>query len=82
MSNRVIPNDPFTQELQRIRRLIGEGQLQAAALALNEAQRRAPQDARVPLVGMRLAQQTGHVDGAITAARRALKLAPGWPVAL
>jgi predicted TPR repeat methyltransferase len=81
MSSHAIPNDPFTQELQRIRRLIGEGQLQAAAQALNEAQRRAPRDARVPLVGMRLAQQTGHIEGAITAARRALKLAPGWPVA-
>jgi len=82
MLDSTIPDDPFTQELQRIRQLIGQGQLQPAALALNEAQRRSPQDARVPLLGMRLADAAGNVKGAIQAGRRALALAPNWPVAM
>lgn len=82
MLDYTIPNDAFTQELLRIRGLINQGQLRDAATALNQAQRAAPGDARVPLVGMRLASQAGHVEGAIQAARRALELAPAWPVAL
>jgi predicted TPR repeat methyltransferase len=62
--------------------LIGQGQLQPAALALNEAQRRSPRDARVPLLGMRMAAAAGNAQGAIQAARRALALAPNWPVAM
>ena len=73
--------DPFTLELQRIRGLIEVGQLQPAAQALNTVQKQAPADARVPLVGMRLAQQAGNVPAAIQAARKALALAPGWHVA-
>ena len=73
--------DPFTLELQRIRGLIEVGQLQPAALALNAVQKQAPADARVPLVGMRLAQQAGNVSAAVQAARKALALAPGWHVA-
>lgn len=73
--------DALTLALQRVRGLIEAGQLRPAAEALNQLQKHAPQDARVPLVGMRLAERTGHQDGAIEAARRALALAPGWPVA-
>ena len=82
MSNYTIPDDTFSQEMVRIRSLIGQGKLQDAALALNQAQRVAPQDARVPLLGMRLATAAGNMDGAIQAARRAVALAPDWPVAL
>ena len=82
MADYKIPEDAFSQELLRIRTLIGHGQLQDAAQALNQAQRNAPQDARVPLLGMRLATAAGNLQGAITAARRAVALAPGWPVAL
>jgi predicted TPR repeat methyltransferase len=82
MSSYTIPTDAFSQELQRIRQLITDGQLPAAALALNEAQRTAPQDARVLLLGMRMAQQAGNIEGAITAARRAVAMEPGWAVAL
>ena len=82
MADYKIPEDTFSQELVRIRKLIGQGQLQDAAQALNQAQRNAPQDARVPLLGMRLAAAAGNLQGAITAARRAVALAPGWPVAL
>ncbi|MFV0679518.1 methyltransferase domain-containing protein [Ottowia sp.] len=81
MSTPHIPNDAFTRELQRIRHLIGEGILPMAAKALNAAQQQAPSDPRVPLLGMRLAEKTGHTDAALAAARRALELAPNWPVA-
>ncbi|MFD1892385.1 methyltransferase [Ottowia beijingensis] len=82
MSNYKIPNDAFTTELARIRSLIGEGKLQDAALSLNQAQRAAPRDARVPLMGMRLATVARNFEAATMAARRALALAPDWPVAL
>ncbi|MDR2155150.1 MAG: methyltransferase domain-containing protein [Burkholderiaceae bacterium] len=82
MSDHPIASDALTQELQRIRELIGKGQLQAAAQALNAAQRQAPHDARVYLLGMRLASFAGNVGGAIQSARRALALAPNWPVAM
>jgi len=82
MLDKTIPNDPFTQELQRIRQLIAQGQLQVAAQALNQAQRRAPLDARIFLLGMGLAVRAGNLNGAIQSARRALALAPNWPVAM
>ncbi len=82
MSKYAIPDDTFSQELLRIRQLIGENKLQDAAQALNQAQRQAPQDARVPLLGMLLATVAGNLPGAVTAARRAVALAPEWPVAL
>ena len=82
MSDHIIPDDPLTHELLRIRNLIGQGQLREAALALNQAQRAAPQDARVPMMGMRLATAAGNLEGATQAARRGLALAPDWPVAL
>lgn len=74
--------DPFTQELQRIRDLIGAGQLQPAAQALNAIQVQAPTDPRVPLLGMRLAEASGNLAGATKAARRAVEMAPDWHVAL
>ena len=37
MQNYTIPDDAFSQELVRIRGLIGSGKLQDAALALNQA---------------------------------------------
>ncbi|MDO5289124.1 MAG: tetratricopeptide repeat protein [Pseudomonadota bacterium] len=82
MSQHTIPNDPFTQLLQRIRQQIAQGQLQEAAQALNAAQAQRPRDARIALLGMRLAEQGGQLDGAVQAARRAVALEPQWPVAL
>lgn len=73
--------DPMTLELQKIRGMIEANQLPQAAQALNTLQQKAPQDARVPLLGMRLAERAGHLDHATKAARRALALAPGWHVA-
>ena len=77
-----IPNDPFTQRLQQISQWIAQGQLQQAAQALTQAQAQEPQDARIALLGMRLADQAGNPAGALKAAQRAVALAPGWHVAL
>ena len=77
-----IPNDPFTQRLQQISQWIAQGHLQQAAQALTQAQAQEPQDARIALLGMRLADQAGNPAGALKAAQRAVALAPGWHVAL
>ena len=68
MSSPTPTPDPLTLALQQIRGLIEAGQLQPAAQALNAAQKQAPLDARVPLVGMRLAQRAGNLAGATQAA--------------
>ncbi|MDR0480092.1 MAG: methyltransferase domain-containing protein [Burkholderiaceae bacterium] len=81
MLDTTLPADPFSQRLARIRQLIEQGQLHEAAVQLNAAQKDAPADARIPLIGMRMADAAGNVKGAIQLARHALHLAPGWPVA-
>lgn len=73
--------DQLTFNLQRVRGLIEAGELQAAAEALNQLQKHAPQDPRLFLLAMRLAERAGNQEGAIDAARRALRLAPDWHVA-
>ena len=82
MNTTTLPTDPIATELRRIDQLIAKGSLQEAATALNAVQRRAPGDARVPLAGMRLGVKAGNLSAAIDAARRALALAPNWPVAM
>ena len=81
MLDTAIPTDPLSQRLARIRQLVADDKLSEAAKQLNAVQRDAPTDARVPLIGMRMAAAAGNAKGAIELARRALKLAPGWPVA-
>lgn len=73
--------DLLTAELQQIRGLIEADQLPQAAQALNALQQKVPRDARVPLLGMRLAERVGNLANATQAARRALALAPDWHVA-
>lgn len=82
MSTYTIPNDDLTQELQRIGALIANGQLQPAAQALNDAHKQFGGDARIFLLGMRLAENAGNPAGALQAAQHAVKAAPGWPVAM
>ena len=72
MSTFKIPQDAFTQELQAIGRMIDKGQLRKAATALNVARATRPADARVLLVGMRLAQKSGNLAMANKSARTAL----------
>ena len=81
MSNYTISNDDLTQELQRIGALIATGQLPPAAQALNDAHKQYGGDARIFLLGMRLAEKAGNPAGALQAAERAQKAAPSWPVA-
>ena len=82
MSNHTVPTDALTLELQRITSLLALGQLPQAAQALNAAQARHAGDARIYLLGMRLAEKAGNADGARQSAERAVKAAPDWPVAL
>lgn len=81
MSSTPTPADTLTLALQHIRGLIEARQLRQAAEQLNALQPKAPQDARLPLLGMRLAERAGNRAGAVYSARRALALAPGWHVA-
>ena len=73
--------DPLARELTGILKFINDGRLQDAAHALNALQRRAPGDARVPLLAMRMADKAGNFKGAVEMAQRATKLAPDWHVA-
>lgn len=74
--------DPLAQRLQTIQKFIQNGKLPEAATKLNAAIQAAPGDARVFLMGMRLAEATGNAAGALDAARRAVNLAPQWSVAV
>lgn len=74
--------DRFTLELERISGLIKAKDLMNAANALNAVQLQAPADARVSLLGMRLAERAGNLESATKMARRALSQAPQWHVAL
>lgn len=74
--------DPLAQRLQTIQKLINNGKLPEAAAKLNAAIKAAPADARVFLMGMRLAEAGGNAAGALDAARRAVNIAPQWVVAV
>ena len=74
--------DPLAQRLQTIQKLIKNSKLPEAATKLNAAVKAAPGDARVFLMGMRLAEARGNAAGALDAARRAVNLAPQWAVAV
>ena len=74
--------DPLAQRLAAIQKLIQAGKLPDAVKKLNAATKAAPGDPRVFLMGMRLAEAAGNSAGAQDAARRAVNLAPAWPVAV
>ena len=82
MSNYNISNDALTQDLQHIGAQIASGQLQEAAKALNELRKHHNGDARIYLLGSRLAERAGNPEGALQTAQLAKKAAPGWPVAI
>ncbi|MEO7547418.1 MAG: SAM-dependent methyltransferase, partial [Ramlibacter sp.] len=82
MTSTALPLDPLAKRLQTIQKLIATGKLPEAATKLNAAIKAAPADARVLLMGMRLAEASGNAAGAQDAARRAVKLAPQWSVAV
>jgi predicted TPR repeat methyltransferase len=76
------PADPFVKRLHTIQHLISSGKLSEAAQRLNAALKSSPRDARVYLLGMRLAEAAGNPKGAQESARKAVDVAPDWPVAV
>ena len=76
------PADPLAPHLQAVENLIQQRQLDLAAQQLNALVRTAPDDARIYLLGCRLAEAAGNAKGSVDAARRATAAAPGWSVAV
>lgn len=74
--------DPLAKRLQTVTHLIATGKLSEAAERLGAVARSDPSDPRVYLVGMQLAEAAGQPKRAEEAARRAVQLAPEWPVAV
>jgi predicted TPR repeat methyltransferase len=74
--------DALARRLNRIQKLITAGDLKDAALKLNVEVKRSPDDPRIYLMGMRLAEASGNPGGALEAAQRAVKVMPDWPVAV
>lgn len=71
-------SDPSLAKLQHIEGLISQGKLQEAAKSLNAAIEADPSDARIFLLGSRLAEFAGNAKGALETAQKATKLAPNW----
>jgi predicted TPR repeat methyltransferase len=76
------PADALVAPLAAIEQMIARRQLAEAAQQLNTLVRVAPDDARLYLMGARLAEAAGNAQGSIDTARRAVAAAPGWSVAL
>ncbi|MDB5947943.1 MAG: Methyltransferase type 12 [Ramlibacter sp.] len=74
--------DSLVKRLQTAQSLITSGKLSEAADRLNALRKSAPEDARVYVLGSRLAEAAGNAPGAQQAARHAVKLAPYWPPAV
>jgi predicted TPR repeat methyltransferase len=75
-------SDALARRLHDIQQLITAGQLKDAALKLNAEQRINPGEPRIFIIGMLLAEAAGNPAGALEAVRRAVKVAPEWPVAV
>jgi predicted TPR repeat methyltransferase len=73
--------DALARRLHAIQQLINAGELKEAALKLNTEVKAAPNDPRIYLLGMLLAEAAGNPAGALVAVRRAVKAAPDWPIA-
>lgn len=70
--------DPNLKHLHTARAQIAKGDLKAAAQTLNKANRQAPNDPRVIMLGGVLAEQSGNVQGAFELLRRVVSMAPDW----
>ena len=81
MSSTTIRAQEFTSQLQYVEKLIGEKRLTDAARMLNTLAKTAPNDPRLFLLGSLMAEAANNPDGMLTAAQKAVDLAPGWPVA-
>ena len=79
----VLSQDPSLEGLTQADRFIQQRQFKEAAGVLNELQTRVQGDPRIFMMGMRLAEAAGQPEGALKAARQAVKIAPDWaPAAL
>jgi predicted TPR repeat methyltransferase len=76
------PADALVAPLTAIEQMIARRQLAEAAQQLNVLVRQAPDDARIYLMGSRLAEASGNAKGGVDAARRAVEAAPAWSVAV
>jgi predicted TPR repeat methyltransferase len=81
MSSITLREQEHVRQLQYIERVIGENRLTDAARMLNTLSKTAPQDPRIFLLGSLMAEAANNVKGMVTAAQKAVELAPGWPVA-
>ena len=81
MSSTTLREQEHVKQLQYIERVIGENRLTDAARMLNTLAKTAPQDPRIFLLGSLMAEAANNLDGMLTAAKKAVDLAPGWPVA-
>jgi len=73
--------EQYIAQLKRIEQDISENRLEEAAQQLNQLAKAAPRDPRLFLLGSRMAEAAGNLDGVLLAARKAHELAPQWPVA-
>ena len=81
MSNSTLRAKEFVSQLQYVEKLIGEKRLPDAARMLNTLAKTAPTDPRLFLLGSVLAEAANNPAGMLTAAQKAVELAPGWPPA-
>ena len=72
------PVDPIRKFLETARHQIAVGNLTGAAQTLNDARRRAPQDARLFMLAALMAEKSGNLDGALDAMQRCVTMAPDW----
>ena len=82
MTSTTITTDSIAKRLQTVQHLIDSGKLSEAAERLGAVAKSAPEDPRVYLIGMRLADAAGNPKKAEDAVRRAVQLTPEWPVAV
>lgn len=76
------PTDPSLPGLVQAERFIQQGKFKEAAGLLNQMQTQIVGDPRIFMMGMRLAEAAGSPDGALKAARQAVKVAPQWAPAV
>jgi predicted TPR repeat methyltransferase len=81
-SSTTASNDPSLQGLMQAERFIQQRQFKEAAGVLNQLQTQVVGDPRIYMMGMRLAEAAGQPEGALKAARQAVKVSPQWAPAV
>lgn len=81
MSSTSLRAQEFISQLQYVEKLIGDKRLSDAARMLNNMAQTAPNDPRLFLLGSLMAEAANNPSGMLTAAQKAVQMAPNWPVA-